>query len=70
MGGPLRNWLKRRFIAGFFVTVPAVATGWLLWVFWSAIDDFFDPLTAALKKWREELRELGVLQVATGNTAS
>jgi uncharacterized membrane protein len=44
MSTPVRNWLKRRFIAGFFVTVPAVATGWLLWAFWSAIDDFFSPL--------------------------
>jgi len=40
----LKNWLKARFIAGFFVTVPAFATGWLLWIFWSAIDDFFYPM--------------------------
>jgi uncharacterized membrane protein len=40
----LKNWLKVRFIAGFFVTVPAFATGWLLWIFWSAIDDFFYPM--------------------------
>ena len=40
----MRNWLKRRFIAGFFVTVPAVATAWLLYVFWVNVDDFFDPL--------------------------
>jgi uncharacterized membrane protein len=33
-----------RFITGFFVTVPAVATGWLLYVFWEAIDDFFSPI--------------------------
>ncbi len=44
MSGTLRNWLKRRFIAGFFVTVPAFATGWLLWIFWAKIDDLFDPL--------------------------
>ncbi|HUF92988.1 MAG TPA: DUF502 domain-containing protein [Candidatus Limnocylindria bacterium] len=37
-------WLKSRFIAGFFVTVPAFATGWLLWVFWSRIDDIFAPV--------------------------
>ena len=39
----LRNWLKVRFLTGFFVTVPAVATSWLLYVFWDAIDDFFSP---------------------------
>jgi len=39
----LRNWLKVRFITGFFVTVPAIATAWLLYVFWDAIDDFFSP---------------------------
>jgi uncharacterized membrane protein len=37
-------WLKSRFIAGFFVTVPAFATAWLLWVFWSRIDDIFGPM--------------------------
>lgn len=44
----LSNWLKVRLIAGFFVTVPAVATGWLLWIFWSSIDDFFAPVYARL----------------------
>jgi uncharacterized membrane protein len=39
-----RNWLKVRFLAGFFVTVPAIATAWLLYVFWDAIDDFFSPV--------------------------
>jgi uncharacterized membrane protein len=48
MSGTFRNWLKRRFIAGFFVTVPAFATGWLLWIFWVKIDDFFDPVYRAL----------------------
>src|SRR5262249_25228090 len=38
-----RNWLKVRFLTGFFVTVPAIATAWLLYVFWDAIDDFFSP---------------------------
>lgn len=42
--GTVRNWFKVRFITGFFVTVPAIATGWLLYVFWEAIDDFFSPL--------------------------
>jgi uncharacterized membrane protein len=40
----MRNWLKVRLIAGFFVTVPAVATSWILWVFWSRIDDMFGPM--------------------------
>jgi uncharacterized membrane protein len=26
----LKTWLKSRFVAGFFVTVPAIATAWLL----------------------------------------
>ena len=39
----MRNWLKLRFITGFFVTVPAIATAWLLYVFWDAIDGFFSP---------------------------
>jgi uncharacterized membrane protein len=40
----MRAWLKSRFIAGFFVTVPAFATAWLLWLFWSRIDDIFAPM--------------------------
>ncbi|HXU88071.1 MAG TPA: DUF502 domain-containing protein [Methylomirabilota bacterium] len=40
----MKNWLKVRLIAGFFVTVPAVATGWLLWIFWAKIDDIFAPM--------------------------
>jgi len=40
----MKAWLKSRFIAGFFVTVPAFATAWLLWVFWSRIDDIFAPM--------------------------
>jgi uncharacterized membrane protein len=43
MPGPLRNWIKVRFITGFFVTVPAIASAWLLYVFWDAIDKFFSP---------------------------
>ena len=43
MSGPLRNWFKVRFITGFFVTVPAIASAWLLYVFWDAIDAFFSP---------------------------
>jgi uncharacterized membrane protein len=40
----LRTWLKLRFIAGIFVTLPAFVTAWILWVFWSKIDDFFAPM--------------------------
>lgn len=39
----MKNWLKVRFITGFFVTVPAIATSWLLYVFWDSIDSFFSP---------------------------
>lgn len=44
MRSRVRTWFKVRLIAGFFVTVPAVATAWLLWVFWSKIDDIFGPM--------------------------
>jgi uncharacterized membrane protein len=43
MPGGIRNWFKVRLITGFFVTVPAIATSWLLYVFWDKIDDFFSP---------------------------
>ena len=43
MTGGMRNWIKVRFITGFFVTVPAIATAWLLYVFWDKIDYFFSP---------------------------
>lgn len=43
MLGGIRNWFKVRFITGFFVTVPAIATAWLLYIFWDKIDDFFSP---------------------------
>ena len=43
MASKVRSWLKVRFITGFFVTVPVIATAWLLWVFWNSIDDFFSP---------------------------
>ncbi|HXG04753.1 MAG TPA: DUF502 domain-containing protein [Candidatus Binatia bacterium] len=44
MSSRIQNWFKVRLITGFFVTVPAVATAWLLWVFWSGIDDIFGPM--------------------------
>jgi uncharacterized membrane protein len=40
----MKAWLKGRLITGFFVTVPAVATAWILWIFWSKIDDIFAPM--------------------------
>ena len=43
MAGGIRNWFKVRFLTGFFVTVPAIATAWLLYIFWDKIDDFFSP---------------------------
>ncbi|MBI4637498.1 MAG: DUF502 domain-containing protein [Candidatus Rokubacteria bacterium] len=43
MASGVKNWFKVRLIAGFFVTVPAVATAWLLWIFWSGIDDILGP---------------------------
>jgi uncharacterized membrane protein len=42
------NWLKSRFIAGFFFTVPVFATGWILWLFWSGVDDIFAPMYARI----------------------
>lgn len=48
MASPVKNWLKVRLITGFFVTVPAIATAWILWVFWSKIDDFFSPMYARM----------------------
>ena len=44
LGETMRNWLKVRVIAGFFVTVPVFLTAWLLWIFWSRIDDVFGPM--------------------------
>jgi uncharacterized membrane protein len=40
----VKSWLKVRLIAGIFVTLPAFVTGWILWIFWSKIDDFFAPM--------------------------
>ena len=48
MSSRVKTWLKVRLIAGFFVTVPAIATSWILWVFWSKIDDIFAPMYARL----------------------
>src|SRR5206468_3727173 len=44
MSSRVKNWFKVRFIAGFFFTVPVFLTAWLLWIFWSRIDDVFFPM--------------------------
>lgn len=44
MSPRLKNWIKVRLITGFFVTVPIVATGWLLWLFWSGVDNILAPM--------------------------
>jgi uncharacterized membrane protein len=44
----MKTWLKGRLITGFFVTVPAVLTAWILWLFWNGIDDVFKPMYQAL----------------------
>jgi uncharacterized membrane protein len=44
MSGRLRGWFRSRFIAGFFFTVPVIATAWILWIFWVKIDDIFGPM--------------------------
>lgn len=59
MPARVQNWLKVRLIAGFFITVPAVATAWLLWVFWTGIDDIFRPMYDAL--FGHPVRGLGFL---------
>ena len=38
------NWFKSRLIAGFFITVPVVASAWILVKFWFGIDDIFGPM--------------------------
>lgn len=48
MASTLGNWVKVRLITGFFVTVPAIATSWLLYIFWDKIDDLFSPGYARL----------------------
>jgi uncharacterized membrane protein len=40
----MKTWLKIRLITGFFVTLPAFVTAWILWLFWSKIDDIFAPM--------------------------
>jgi uncharacterized membrane protein len=55
----VKNWLKVRFIAGFFVTVPVVATAWLLWIFWVSIDDILGPMYARI--FGHEVPGLGFL---------
>lgn len=44
MSSRMKTWFKVRFLAGFFFTVPVFATAWILWIFWSRIDDIFGPM--------------------------
>jgi uncharacterized membrane protein len=44
MSAGMKNWLQGRLITGFFVTVPAVVTAWILYIFWTGIDDLFKPM--------------------------
>src|SRR5262245_17231549 len=47
-GSPVVQWLRRRFLAGFFVTVPLVISiAALVWIF-GIIDDFTAPLATRL----------------------
>jgi uncharacterized membrane protein len=57
--GTVRNWFKVRFLTGFFVTVPAIATSWLLYVFWDAIEEFFAP--AYVRVFGQRIPGLGFL---------
>ncbi len=59
----MKNWLKSRFITGFFVTVPAVATAWLLGAFWTFVDDRFSPLYEAI--FGRQIKGLGFLTAVT-----
>ena len=48
MASPVTQWLRRRFIAGFFVTVPLViSVAALVWIF-GIIDDLTSPLATRL----------------------
>ncbi len=59
MSPRLKSWLKVRLITGFFVTVPAVATFWVLWIFWTGIDDIFKPMYESI--FGRPVRGLGFL---------
>lgn len=39
-----QSWFKVRFIAGFFVTVPIVLTGYVLWIFYREVDGLLSPI--------------------------
>ena len=44
MAGQVRYWFKVRFIAGFFVTVPIVLSGYVLWIFYREVDGLLAPV--------------------------
>ena len=56
------QWLRRRLIAGFFVTVPLViSVATFVWIF-RAIDGFVGPYYATWLKW--DIPGLGILTTA------
>ena len=58
----LTSWLRRSFIAGFFVTVPLVISiAAFIWIF-RLIDGFVGPFYAARLKW--DIPGLGILTTA------
>ena len=63
MSSGFRNWVKVRFIAGFFVTVPVIATAYILWIFWVKIDDLFAPIYGHL--FGRPVPGLGFITAAT-----
>lgn len=44
MHGRVQAWFRRRFLTGFFVTMPVVLTAWVFWLFYSSVDSFLAPL--------------------------
>ena len=62
------QWLRRSFIAGFFVTVPLViSVAALVWIF-RLIDGFVGPFYAAWLPWRD-VPGLGILTTALRGAA-
>ena len=58
----LTSWLRRRFIAGFFVTVPLViSVAAFIWIF-RLVDGFVSPFYATRLKWN--IPGLGILTTA------
>jgi uncharacterized membrane protein len=58
------QWLRRSFIAGFFVTVPLIVSLFAFFWIFELVDGFTRPLYAQLLG--REVRGLGILTVAVG----